>query len=76
MKGSATHEFSGSHSSSRSVNLAMPELEAKDFCRAHGVAFFATRCLDVGGTQILCKTEEGAVELRARLYSHALAGQA
>lgn len=35
----------------RSVDLKLAELNARDLCRVHGVPFFSTKDLPLGGTR-------------------------
>jgi len=57
---------------SRAINLAMPEAEVVAWCQSSGVAISAIEPLPSGGTHVVCKTGEGADEVRLVLDRHVI----
>jgi hypothetical protein len=48
----------------------MTEADVLDRCREGGVSISAIEPLKSGGTHLVCKTSEGADEIRLRLMKH------
>lgn len=59
---------------SRAINLLMAEADVRDRCRESGVSISAIEPLKSGGTHLVCKTSEGADEIRLRLMNHIIHG--
>ena len=59
---------------SRAVNLRMTEAEVRDRCRESGVSISTMEPLRSGGTHLVCKTSEGADEIRLKLMNHVIHG--
>lgn len=57
---------------SRAINLALPQAEVVAWCETSGVAISAIEPLPSGGTHVVCKTGEGADEVRLVLDRHVI----
>ena len=58
----------------RAINLRMSAADVRDRCRESGVTISAIEPLKSGGTHLVCKTSEGADEIRLRLMNHVIHG--
>lgn len=52
---------------SRSIKLSLPQHEVIERCQTDGVAISSSKILPLGFTQVYCKTEQGADDLRRLL---------
>lgn len=59
----------------RAMNLTLQEDVVRERCAESGVAISAIEPLPQGGTHLVCKTIEGADEMRLRLTNHLLLGK-
>jgi hypothetical protein len=59
---------------SRAINLSLPEAEVRAQCAEAGVSISAIEPLPSGGTHLVCKTSEGADEIRLRFHDKTIAG--
>lgn len=59
---------------SRAINLSLPEAEVRARCEAAGVSISAIEPLLSGGTHLVCKTGEGAEEIRLRFSEQIIEG--
>lgn len=58
----------------RAINLVLPELEVGEFCRQKSISVSAIESLPSGGTHLVCLTIEGADEARRLLSKHVIEG--
>ncbi|MCW1383586.1 hypothetical protein OLX02_12225 [Novosphingobium sp. KCTC 2891] len=58
----------------RAINLALPEERVQTLCGQKGVKISAIESLPSGGTHLVCRTIEGADEIRRLLQKHLIAG--
>lgn len=61
---------------SRAIDLNLPEAVVTRKCNEAGVGTSAIEALPSGGTRIVCKTSEGADEIRLIFRDHLLPGRA
>lgn len=59
---------------SRAINLSLPEAEVRAQCAGAGVSISAIEPLPAGGTHLVCKTSEGADEIRLRFADQLIEG--
>lgn len=59
---------------SRAMNLALGEGEVRERCLAWNISISAIEPLQRGGTHLVCKTIEGADEVRRKLGKHLVFG--
>lgn len=60
---------------SRAMNIRLPEAEVVRHCAAAVVAISAIETLPAGGTHLVCRTIEGADEMRHRLKKQLIEGR-
>jgi hypothetical protein len=60
---------------SRAMNVKMAEADVAASCRKAGVSISASETLPQGGTHLVCKTSDGADEMRHVLRNHLIAGK-
>lgn len=59
---------------SRTINLQLPEGDVRARCHESGVSLTAIETLQSGETHLVCKTADGADEMRLRLSDHVIHG--
>jgi hypothetical protein len=59
---------------SRAMNLNMPEDKVRKRCEDSGVTISAMEPLPSGGTHLVCRTAEGAEEMRRLLKNQIIEG--
>lgn len=59
---------------SRTINLQLPEGDVRARCHESGVSLIAIETLQSGETHLVCKTADGADEMRLRLSDHVIHG--
>lgn len=60
---------------SRAMNLSLSEAEVQSACDAANIRISAIEPLPQLGTHVVCRTSEGADELRAKLGKHLIEGK-
>ena len=60
---------------SRAMNVKLTEAEVVKQCAAAEVAISAIETLPAGGTHLVCRTIEGADEMRHRFKKHLIEGR-
>ena len=60
---------------SRAMNLSLTEAEVQSACDAAQIRISAIEPLPMVGTHVVCRTSEGATQLRARLGKHLIEGK-
>ena len=60
---------------SRAMSLSLTEAEVQSTCDAAQIRISAIEPLPVVGTHVVCRTSEGATELRAKLGKHLIEGK-
>ena len=59
---------------SRAINFKLPEEKVRKRCDDRGVSISAIEPLPSGGTHLVCKTIEGADEMRLTFKNHIIQG--
>jgi len=60
---------------SRAINLSLAEAQVAADCQKAGVVYNSIETLPSGGTRVVCRTIEGADEMRVRLKAHVVEGR-
>ena len=60
---------------SRAMNVNLPEAEVAKLCATASVVISAIETLPSGGTHLVCRTIEGADEMRHKLKKHLIEGR-
>ncbi|MEY4238686.1 MAG: hypothetical protein RL339_1287 [Pseudomonadota bacterium] len=60
---------------SRAMNLSLSEAEVTTACEKANIRISAIEPLPQAGTHVVCRTIEGADELRAKLGKHLIEGK-
>ncbi|MDT9011836.1 MAG: hypothetical protein RL671_2375 [Pseudomonadota bacterium] len=60
---------------SRAMNLSLTEAEVQSICDAAKIRISAIEPLPIAGTHVVCRTSEGAEELRKKLSKHLIEGK-
>jgi hypothetical protein len=71
----AAQPFIGGESRTRAMNLSLPEDDVLARCGKAGVSVSASETLVEGGTHLVCKTIEGADQMRAVFRASIIAGR-